>query len=235
VILKRNGGVSRPRRRCVHCCQLFPTASVASALQSGRMQRPLRVIVWSQLACRATSSPVKLRKPFVAAAECCHALAHPGPCTLQARKVEEYWNKQSKQGGQTKCVCGSCALQRLPQSAHHAVCCVVRVWSMCAVHLPACPPADLHKSCLLVPCRRFVWGKKIQRDLMMGKDVREFTAAALDRKHEERMVSVRARACAQPPDPQQRQHATGNCCMRAASYLHPEVCACCCSATRIIS
>jgi hypothetical protein len=36
---------------------------------------------------------------------------------------------------------------------------------------------------------RFVWGKKIERDLLKGADVREFTAAAQQRKHEERMVS----------------------------------------------
>jgi hypothetical protein len=40
---------------------------------------------------------------------------------------------------------------------------------------------------------RFVWGKKIERDLMMGKDVKEFTAAAVQRKHEERMVSSSSR------------------------------------------
>jgi hypothetical protein len=33
-----------------------------------------------------------------------------------------------------------------------------------------------------------VWGKKIERDLLRGTDVREFTAAAQQRKHEERMV-----------------------------------------------
>lgn len=34
-----------------------------------------------------------------------------------------------------------------------------------------------------------MWGKKIERDLLRGTDVREFTAAAQQRKHEERMVS----------------------------------------------
>ena len=47
---------------------------------------------------------------------------------------------------------------------------------------------------------RFVWGKKIERDLLKGTDVREFTAAAVQRKHEERMVSNTSRelqlACA---------------------------------------
>ncbi|WIA29550.1 hypothetical protein OEZ86_012045 [Tetradesmus obliquus] len=37
---------------------------------------------------------------------------------------------------------------------------------------------------------KFVWGKKIERDLMMGKDVKEFTAAAVQRKHEERMAEI---------------------------------------------
>ncbi|KAF8073139.1 hypothetical protein HT031_000800 [Scenedesmus sp. PABB004] len=37
---------------------------------------------------------------------------------------------------------------------------------------------------------KFVWGKKIERDLMAGKDVREFTAAATQRKHEERMAEI---------------------------------------------
>lgn len=40
---------------------------------------------------------------------------------------------------------------------------------------------------LCLACR-FVWGKKIERDLLRGTDVREFTAAAQQRKHEERMV-----------------------------------------------
>jgi hypothetical protein len=39
---------------------------------------------------------------------------------------------------------------------------------------------------------RFVWGKKIERDLLRGKDVREFTATALEKKHQERMVSSKA-------------------------------------------
>eukprot|EP00775_Hariotina_reticulata_P011120 gene11120-11274_t len=57
----------------------------------------------------------------------------------QAKKVEEYWNKQaSKAGSQAK----------------------------------------------------FVWGKKIERDLLRGKDVREFTAAALDKKHQDRMAEI---------------------------------------------
>jgi hypothetical protein len=34
-----------------------------------------------------------------------------------------------------------------------------------------------------------VWGKKIERDLLKGADVREFTVAAQQRKHDERMVS----------------------------------------------
>lgn len=43
--------------------------------------------------------------------------------------------------------------------------------------------------CADLSCCRFVWGKKIERDLLRGTDVREFTAAAQQRKHEERMVS----------------------------------------------
>ncbi|KAF6257507.1 cactus-binding C-terminus of cactin protein-domain-containing protein [Scenedesmus sp. NREL 46B-D3] len=43
---------------------------------------------------------------------------------------------------------------------------------------------------------KFVWGKKIERDLMMGKDVKEFTAAAVQRKHEERMGANAAVAVA---------------------------------------
>jgi len=42
---------------------------------------------------------------------------------------------------------------------------------------------------MFVNCR-FVWGKKIERDLLKGKDVWDFTAAALQQKHEERMVSA---------------------------------------------
>lgn len=59
----------------------------------------------------------------------------------------------------------------------------------------SCLPAQLHATdctvlcCPGLCCCRFVWGKKIERDLLRGTDVREFTAAAQQRKHEERMVS----------------------------------------------
>jgi hypothetical protein len=50
----------------------------------------------------------------------------------------------------------------------------------------ACRCSDV-LCCAVLACR-FVWGKKIERDLLRGTDVREFTAAAQQRKHEERMV-----------------------------------------------
>lgn len=43
-------------------------------------------------------------------------------------------------------------------------------------------------SAILPVLCRFVWGKKIERDLLRGTDVREFTVGAVERKHEERMV-----------------------------------------------
>lgn len=39
---------------------------------------------------------------------------------------------------------------------------------------------------------RFVWGKKIERDLLQGKDVREFTAAGVQRQQERKMVREEA-------------------------------------------
>lgn len=59
---------------------------------------------------------------------------------MQAKKVSEYWDKQSK---------GSAAPSK------------------------------------------FVWVKKVERDLQQGKSVKEFTAHAQHEKHLERMVSGR--------------------------------------------
>jgi hypothetical protein len=61
----------------------------------------------------------------------------------------------------------------------------------------------------MLPCHRFVWGKKIERDLMMGKDVKEFTAAAVQRKHEERMVSSSSSSSSWKRHFEQQQEAAG--------------------------
>ncbi len=45
---------------------------------------------------------------------------------------------------------------------------------------------------------RFVWAKKVEKDLQEGKSVKEFTAKAEQHKHIERMVSSRGMGLASP-------------------------------------